>query len=461
MGRLLHKRKRSTLPEFPMSFRRLPVIAAPLISLALLLLLQSGHNAVSSPGANPRAYIERGDQVEKRYASYSKRLSNYHAALISAVKEHAPDLLVYLQPREPLLYGYQVLPQIVLDGSAANIAHVGAVAYSWPWTDRLLDAEEEEITESEAELKRAAHAVIERRAILEKLSHDYAQHSRRLRNIYDHIQYNRLWQAAIASDRARYDRETALLGQVVERQSISRRLDRAHSGLRTASIDAPLGISELTNGLKKRHAVLSQEINQAIDQMHSPAFIKLENAGRERIFHVPLFTDIENAGYISSVKEIIENTWQLKDGKNSFRIQLHITHIPVEALYVDQRKPSAGQKIDIKAHLRRFPPGGAILTTGARTTHVRTSAIVLGPHPVAPQVLAHEFGHILGFRDRYVRGYKDLGEHGLQVVEAVADPGDIMSAAPQGVVQRSHFLQLLDARSRSRDGVDRRLISGK
>ncbi len=117
-------------------------------------------------------------------------------------------------------------------------------------------------------------------------------------------------------------------------------------------------------------------------------------------------------------------------------------YVSADALYVNKDKPSKGQKIDIRRHLKRFPFGAAILTTGALTTHVQDYAIVLGPHPIAPRMLAHEFGHILGFRDRYVRGYKNLGEHGFQVIEVVADQDDIMAATGRGVVHRGHFIKL-------------------
>ena len=42
---------------------------------------------------------------------------------------------------------------------------------------------------------------------------------------------------------------------------------------------------------------------------------------------------------------------------------------------------------------------------------------------------AHEFGHILGFKDAYFRGYRDLGADGFEVMEVVADVDDIMGAS--------------------------------
>ena len=59
-------------------------------------------------------------------------------------------------------------------------------------------------------------------------------------------------------------------------------------------------------------------------------------------------------------------------------------------------------------------------------------------------MLAHEFGHVLGLRDAYFRGYRDLGADGYQVMEVVADPDDIMGAPGTGPVLRRHFSKLIE-----------------
>ena len=64
-------------------------------------------------------------------------------------------------------------------------------------------------------------------------------------------------------------------------------------------------------------------------------------------------------------------------------------------------------------------------------------------------MLAHEFGHILGFRDRYIRGYRDLGKDGFEVLETIADPRDIMGVPATGAVLAAHFHTLIQAISRA------------
>jgi hypothetical protein len=425
------------LLKFVMSGLKQFYISAVSITVGVLAISLLQH-AIRSLRVDSQAYMKRGDQVEARYEAYSQRLVKYYATLHDAVKKNAPDLVGHLQPPEPIAHGYQILPPIIDDAPVQKRAHTGPVAYSWPWTDHLLDNEISEIVHSERDLRRTSTiGAIARRAILETLVQNYEQQSQRLRNIDAHIQYNRFWQAAIASDRAAFDRDTALYGALAERESIVETLRSVHARF-----------PDWTVKLRNRGALLTQQINSATQHVDIPFFIELDIFNNDWIFHVPLFTDIEDRGYVTAVKEIIESIWQAKDDNRSYRVELHVTHISAAELYADEKKPVAGKSIDIPRHLERFPWSGAILTTGAPTTHVQDYSIILGPHPVSRQVLAHEFGHILGFRDLYVRGYEDLGADGFEVMEAVADTDDIMAATANGVVKRTHFLQLLERRLR-------------
>jgi hypothetical protein len=419
------------------------------IGILFLFLPAPGHQTPATPQFMPStpAHIRRGDWVEKHYQNYSMRLRRYYESLSAALKNSAPDLLVLLRRSEPIQHGYQILPAILTDSSPESPVHGRAIGYSWPWTDYLIDREWGEIIRYEAELRRAkAFYGNESKLILQRLAFDFRGMSQRQRNIDAHLQYNRFWQAAIAADRAAYDRETTLQNEVLERQGILdglRNFDAAFGRVSVSLKRFQAPLAEISNDLKKREAFLAHRINGATSRIRTADFVALERHANGWIFRIPLYTDIEDQAFVDSVKRIIESKWQLRDGTSSFRVELDISYVATDLLYGDSDKPTIGQRIDVRRHLRRFPSGAAILTTGAITTHVQDYAIVLGPHAITPNVLAHEFGHILGFRDRYIRGYKDLGENGFQVMEVVADPNDIMAVPATGSVLPSHFEMIL------------------
>ncbi len=434
-------------------------VSARLISFGILfaILSQSGHNPAQDlrrQGLFP-AYIQRGDEVEKLYIEYSKRLAGYRERLGAALRQSAPDLLVLLGPLDRIASGYQILPKITSDLPPEEHPRASSIAYSWPWTKRLIDREVQAIAVTQAELRGiATKDSMEQRALLERLARNYREQRFRHGNIDAHVRYNRLWQAAIAADRSGYDRETALHALILERQRIDdslRRVRGTFEKLSPEKLSISFGrtgeavrLSEIARDLRSRNALLARRIDEAMGTVQSPKFIRMENSAAEWIFRVPLFTDIEDREFVAEVKRIVESTWRLVDVTRAYRVELDISYLSADFLYADGGRPARGDKLDITRHLARFPAGGAILTTGGLTTHVLDYAIVLGPSPVSPRVLAHEFGHILGFRDRYVRGYRNLGRNGFQVVEAVADPRDIMGGAIHGSVLSNHFSRLVE-----------------
>lgn len=426
-------------------------IRARLITFGILLLslLPSGHNAAGTRlhRLSNAAHIERGKQATERYEAYGRRLAKYYATLAATVKEDAPELLAYLQPRGPVLHGYQVLPPILLNASQGESPPT-SIGYSWPWTDQLIGRGLEEIARSE-EMLRQTKINPRNKEILKRLALDYPRLSSRRANIDAHIQYNHLWQAAIVADRMGYDQATILYDQILEHEKIADRLHRLSAASERSAIayKASLRLTETGINLVSRAESLTRQIDAALSPVNTPDFVHVENHGGAWVIRVPLFTDIEDREFVHTVKQIIENTWQSIGRRAKYRVQLDVTFISPESLYPNGDKPMSGQKLNVNRHVAQFPSGGAILTTGGHTTFVLDRAIILGPHDVAPRVLAHEFGHILGFRDRYVRGYKDLGEDGFQVMELVADPEDIMAATPYGAVFPRHFESLINHRA--------------
>src|SRR4029434_2554947 len=77
------------------------------------------------------------------------------AAVCGFLRGSARDLLGLLRASPPLRHGYQILPEILPVPSPEAPLRARTIAYSWPWTDRLIGQASQEIVRHEAELRRA------------------------------------------------------------------------------------------------------------------------------------------------------------------------------------------------------------------------------------------------------------------------------------------------------------------
>ena len=413
--------------------------------------------AQTEPSPAP-AYVQRGDAVEARYRAYRERLQGFHETLQARVRSAAPDLVPKVEAAAPktVRHGYQILPRLVPDVLApVQRPRATSAWYSWPWTEQLIARERHKLDALEAVLDRISTLPSAKQgAAYEKAVADYRPLPASQRTIDAHIHYNRLWQLAIATDKPGYDRQTALYDAVLERQAILDALSATADALFRKALSGITGIDgvktwdALESEIREREQSLAREIHAATDAITPPPFLRVEQpAPHVWIVHVPLYTDIEDAEFVHSFQAAVERVWHVRDGEDEFRVQLAITSVATTALYGQQTAPSKGERIDLGAHAAHFPSDGGVLTTGASSTHVTGRAIALSPHDITPHVLAHEFGHILGFKDVYFRGYKDLGADGYQVMEVVANPEDIMGAPGTGPVLRRHFDRIIERAS--------------
>ena len=382
-------------------------------------------------------YMKRSNEVEARYRAYVEKLEEYRHKLRKELTKEAPDLAkkIETEPQKPVEYGYQLLPKLIADGpKTRKQPRPASVSYSWPRTGKLIDGELSKLAASGEKLNGLSKLNIEkRRAIYEKLANDFKPLAENHKRIDEHLQYNRFWQKAIVEDKPRFDRETRLHDAVLERETILEKLKRA-------------GLSSDERGLLiAREKELLKAIGEERGRLSAPGFLKLKKLdSRSWVIEVAIYTDIRDVDFLSQAKRAIEKAWRLENREAKFRVEVTFKMLSPGALYAPDPPPSEGSHLNIEKHVKRFPADGGTLTTGAGSTHVASGRhIVLGPADISRNVLAHEFGHILGFNDGYFRGYRDLGKEGFEVLEIVPDPADIMANAGAGGVQRLHFEKLV------------------
>ncbi len=371
--------------------------------MALLTLLLF----VSSLQTDGRPAFEReGDRIEQEFRAYRDRLNSFFTLLRSTIDQQpsstAANLPRLQQQDAPApvnaRFGYGILPRIV-EAPPPAIPPVSVFSYSWPITDGYIAGENIRLNQVEADLRNASNTSGEPKTdAISKLILEYRKLLTNQRTIDQYIQYNQFWQRAIAQDRPRFDQ-----------------LTKVYELMKS---DAP---------------DMAEAIREVLGKPDVPSFIKIDRSKPAYVIvRVPLYTDIDDEEFLAKAKSAIEDLWQAKEGETTYLLEIEIHKIPPTS--------EKGSRIDVRAHAAEFPEDGAVLTSGAQTTHSLVGRYVaLAPGDLSTRTLAHEFGHILGFRDGYIRGYRDLGERGFEILELTSVFDDIMSAPREGHVQPAHF----------------------
>lgn len=358
-------------------------------------------------------YVREADRIEEEFRRYRDRLNAFFTLLRSMVDQQPPGtaaILPRLQqqdapPPASSRFGYGVLPRLV-DGPPPANPPVSVFSYSWPITDGYITGETIKLDQAEAALRNLSNISSEEKTpLIGNLILEYRKLLANQRTIDQYIQYNQFWQHAIAQDRPRFDQLTK--------------------------------VYEL---MKSDEPDTAQAIREVLGKPAVPSFVKIDRSKPDWVIVlVPVYTDIQDDEFLAQAKSAIEELWQVRDGDLTYLLALEIRKVPPVA--------ERGERIDVRAHAGRFPEDGAVFTTGAQATHSLVGRYVaLAPGDLPRRTLAHEFGHVLGFRDGYIRGYRDLGERGFEILELTSVFDDIMSAPREGRVQAAHFRLILDSR---------------
>lgn len=384
-------------------------VASTLAAVGLFL------TAIPLWSEEPPAYVREGDRVEQQFRGQRDRLNAFFQELRATVQREAPapeapNLMRQLQnaPPQTNVWGYRMLPRIVDIAQPPTL--ISTFSYSWAVTEGYVRGEATKMDQARSDLARIAVVdPSEKLSLLVGLVAQYRDLVKNQRTVDQYIQYNRFWQREIAADRPRFDR-----------------------------------LTQVYNMMKSGSPDTADAIRRVLGKPQAPRFLGVRREGSNSVLlQVRIYTDIEDDAYLSQAKSAIEATWRAEESGTKYAIEIDFRKVSLKD------SPQDGEHIDMEKHMARFPGDGGILTTGAQFTYGSVGrAVVLGPGDLAPRTLAHEFGHVLGFPDGYIRGYADLGDRGFEILELTSFFDDIMSAPREGHVQPAHFKLLMESLER-------------
>ena len=242
----------------------------------------------------------------------------------------------------------------------------------------------------------------------------------------ENLNYHARWQQEVQSHRRWFESHN----RIVDRVRVWRELD--------ADADA----EEFDRSERELHGQLAHFVpTSALRIAHAAD-------GRARL-QLRVTTDIEDADYLERVRLAVIEPFARAAEREGIDLQLEVqwSRISPQKLYAPEPPPT-GQSLDREEHLSRFPSDTLVFTTGVESTVALTGrAVILGCCEIAPRVLAHEFGHLLGFDDAYVRGFEGDPDsvYGAVLVEWVGLFDDLMGNPAGGEVSRAMLEQLLSA----------------
>jgi len=407
---------------------RAPLTAVTLAVVCLLAGTGPSTRALSEPAVSEGSQSTNRRPWQRALASlgaerdrFAADLEQARGGLIARAEREKPELVQRLldKPAVPRRTGYGLLPDVEHDPSLRK-REPRRQNYS---LDSLTTVSATNFRD--AALLRLGVAE-ESTAPLESLIVEYERLRPKLGNLDKHINYHSMWQQAAVDDAEFFARQNRIHARTVE-------WDRSRADLEPqASDSARWEIAELVAPFRPTPGLA----------------IELDAAGA-RVLRVSVATDITDASFLEKFRRGVLAAFSESEAARArrFRVDLSFDRIAPESLHPGG-SPEIGAAIDEDAHVAMFPSGALVLTTGAKRTHAFVGRYIqLGTDPTVPRSLAHEFAHLLGFKDAYLRAFEGTPDDpfGCVFVEWTGLRNDLMGNPSRGLVTVAMIDQLLQA----------------
>ncbi|MEE2886458.1 MAG: hypothetical protein VX951_03400 [Planctomycetota bacterium] len=357
---------------------------------------------------------------EARLVEFRGDLEAAHATLLARVETESPNLLARLRDKKPAKHreGYGLLPEINRDLAYLDVP----LQRSWFRIEWLSTNFVSQWRDGFALRQRCKTG-----KELEALCNEYLALRRTMQLMSSNVSYHRYWQKAIPEYHEFFARRNALLPKVEELQKLLEQ-----------------------GGDAKRIEAIRAEVQSEVAPFQKTPGLKVStDEDGWRVLRVEVVTDITDETFLKTFEAAVdrEYTQSAVARAKKFRIELSLQRMSPARLYPDG-VPALASVVDIEKHVARFPKGALVLTTGARSTHAFNGRYIqLGTNRCRPRTLAHEFGHLLGFSDAYLRCFtgKSTDPLGCSIMEWTGLLNDLMGEPEHGRVTSAMLDRLLSA----------------
>ncbi len=394
-----------------------------MFALAAALLLACPDSARAVQGTE-MPWVHVVEHLGCERLRLAQTIATGHRQLRARATRDAPALLPRIDaaPPAPTPTGYGLLPALTTDAAYSTPA-LSETIYSLAWLKGQSDGEQRAA-------QRFVAATASDTASLEPLIGEYDRLKGRLRWLEESVAYHRYWQQAGDDFAAWFAGKNALV------------------------LRARLLRTMLDDPARAAHAAAFRDslARDIAPFTRAPTLRLVRQADGSRTLPISVVTDITDSAFLAAFRDAVEREWNDSDAAREARLRfaLTLTVLPPRSLYPDG-PPASGSPINEAEHVARFPADAFVLTTGGASTHaVAARYIQLGTAAIGPRVLAHEFGHLLGFADGYLRGTQGAGSDpwGFTIVEWSGILDDLMGAPGSGRVTPSMIARVIEAYSR-------------